>query len=364
MDPLSKEQAATYYIQNLKRLLDIAEEEEPFLLRKEEVVKNKLHLKKIFHESDSSDSKYSNEDRFDKDHTLGGEPALLHSMKKFKNANVIKQKNQLIGKDKNTSHLVHYFNEINNKMIIPKTFGMIHRYKREKETEINLKEAPLQDEYATAFSNAVGRAKLVQKIFLNSCQLNDEKAIQIVKKMDLAHVKHLDLSFNANLTSKFYIELSSILTDEKCMLERLELEGNKIGDKNLTILCAAVKSSPRLQFLNVSKCEITDKGAYMLAHLIRNSKSLEGVIAHYNRIMGSGGVAIANAVAESVSLKTLDLSFNSICGSGKFEPCPEEEEEETKEVKKDGKKVVKKEKKKKKKAGNNDLGGIGVPSLF
>lgn len=84
-------------------------------------------MKQQFLESDSSDSKYSNEDRDDKDHLLVGEEAILRSMKKLKNANKIKQKNELIGKDNNTSHIVHYFNEINNKMMVPKGLGMIHR---------------------------------------------------------------------------------------------------------------------------------------------------------------------------------------------------------------------------------------------
>lgn len=37
----------------------------------------------------------------------------------------------MIGKDSNTSHLVHYFNEINTKMIVPKGLGMIHRKSNE-----------------------------------------------------------------------------------------------------------------------------------------------------------------------------------------------------------------------------------------
>ncbi len=132
-------------------------------------------MKQQFLESDSSDSKYSNEDRDDKDHLLVGEEAILRSMKKLKNANKIKQKNELIGKDNNTSHIVHYFNEINNKMMVPKGLGMIHR--KNPTSQINLQEQPLTDEYADAFSNAVGRAKFVDSIALNYTQLNDEKAI-------------------------------------------------------------------------------------------------------------------------------------------------------------------------------------------
>ena len=80
----------------MKRLLEIAEEERFYIKEIPNVDKMKLFLKQQFHESDSSDSKYSNEDREDKDHLLFGEEALIRSMKKLKNANKIVQKNDLI----------------------------------------------------------------------------------------------------------------------------------------------------------------------------------------------------------------------------------------------------------------------------
>ena len=59
-------------------------------------------------------------------------------MKKLKHANKIVQKNQLLGKDKNTSHVVSYYNEINKKMIAPRALGMVHR--KSNVTQINLKQ--------------------------------------------------------------------------------------------------------------------------------------------------------------------------------------------------------------------------------
>jgi hypothetical protein len=60
-------------------------------------------------ESDSSDSKYSNEDREDKDHLLHGEHAVQRAMDKLKNATRIVEKNDMMKKSANTSHLVAYF---------------------------------------------------------------------------------------------------------------------------------------------------------------------------------------------------------------------------------------------------------------
>lgn len=100
--------------------------------------------------------------------------------------------------------------------MVPKGLGMIKR--KNPVNSINLKEQPLKDEYADAFSNAVGRAKFVEHIALNYTQLTDEKAIQIVSKMDRETVLHLDLSNNPSLTSKFYIKLGAILESRNCQL--------------------------------------------------------------------------------------------------------------------------------------------------
>lgn len=101
-------------------------------------------------------------------------------------------------------------------MMVPKGLGMIKR--KNPVNQINLKEQPLHDEYADAFSNAVGRAKFVDSIALNYTQLNDDKAIQIVSKMDRETVLHLDLSNNPSLSSKFYDKLGVILQSRNCQL--------------------------------------------------------------------------------------------------------------------------------------------------
>ena len=61
------------------------------------------------YQSSSGESKYSNEDRELKDHLATGEQALENTIKKYKNADKIVQLNEVLGKDKSTSHLVKYF---------------------------------------------------------------------------------------------------------------------------------------------------------------------------------------------------------------------------------------------------------------
>lgn len=162
---------------------------------------------------------------------LKGEAAITQSLKKLKNANKIIQKNQLLGKDDKTSHLVTYFNEINKKMIVPRSLGMIHR--KSEVNQLNLRQQPLTNEYANAFTKALPRAKFIDSVVLNGSGLNDVTAIKIIKSMDITKMKALDLSNNPGLTEKFYDELCDVIENGKCMLERLELEGNMIGDRVL-----------------------------------------------------------------------------------------------------------------------------------
>ena len=52
------------------------------------------------------------------------------------------------------------------------------------------------------------------------------------------------------------------------MLERIELEDNRLGDKLLTDLIDCLIDGGRISYLNVSKNGITDIGARSLARLI------------------------------------------------------------------------------------------------
>ena len=89
------------------------------------------------YQSSSGESKYSNEDIDQKDHLSVGESTLVNAMKKYKNADKIVQMNAIEGNDDLSSHLVYYYQEMNNKGHIPKGFGMIHRNNKPNEMDTN-----------------------------------------------------------------------------------------------------------------------------------------------------------------------------------------------------------------------------------
>lgn len=142
--------------------------------------------------------------------------------------------------------------------------------------------------------------------------MTDEQGIKILKNIDRQLISHIDISYNPRLTSAFYDVLNSILEDPGYLLERVELEGNNIGDKKLGDLVDAILVNKNITYLNVSRCAITDKGARALARLVQNLKYLRCLFAHFNRILGPGASEIADAIGESVSIQVLDLSFNAI----------------------------------------------------
>ena len=51
---------------------------------------SKMSNEPEIYKSDSGESKYSNEDKDQKDHLAKSEPAILNAMRKYKNANKIK----------------------------------------------------------------------------------------------------------------------------------------------------------------------------------------------------------------------------------------------------------------------------------
>jgi len=183
------------------------------------------------YQSSSGESKYSNEDKDQKDHFAIGEEALMNTMRKYKNADKIIQKNEIENQDDKTSHLVKYMNEMNKNGQIPKGFGFVHR--KRSVNAIDAGEVQISDHHARAIAISLDRAKYVNKLILRNVGLTDTQGIAIIRSMDKQIVRHLDVSYNPALTKKFYTELNECMADPACNLERLEVEGNKIGDRQL-----------------------------------------------------------------------------------------------------------------------------------
>ena len=291
------------------------------------------------YQSSSGESKYSNEDHEEKDHLAVGEEALQNAVNKYKNADKIIQLNQVKGQEHLSSHLVHYLHEMNRNGHIPKGFGYVHR--KHAINEIDGSEIRITDEHAKAMATSLDKAKYVNKLVLRNTGLNDQQGIAIITAMDKTLIRHLDVSYNPQLSKRFYDELVQVLSDPACHIERLEIEGNKVGDRVLHDLVEALILTKNIQYLNVSRNNIEDAGARDLAALIQECPKLRLLFMHYNRILGFGGNEVAEAVGQSKSLQVFDISWNSICSTGltkKKEEMTEEEKKKQEEEKEANKK--------------------------
>ena len=309
---------------------------------------SQLHLveEPEMYASSSGESKYSEQDRNYSDHLLQNFDALQNSLKKWKNADKIVQKNQMNHNEDSTSHLVTYFNEISKRCHVPKGLGMIHR--KDDASNLDMKGVLVDDVHADALANGIGRARFVDKLILRNCGLTDREAIKLINSMDKINIRHLDVSENPLLTHRFYDALCAIIEDGSCQLERLECEANGMGDRIVGRLIDALLATGKIVYLNLCKNNITDVGARSVARLIQEGENLRLLLLHYNKIMGFGGIEIAEAIAVSESLQVFDISFNSICGAG-IKRYEEEKKEEG-----EGKDGDKKKKEKKKRAKSKE----------
>ena len=239
---------------------------------------------------------------------------------------------------------------------MPKGLGMIHR--KDDVDQIKVCGLNLDGIHLEAFAISVHRARYVTKIILKDCGLTDKEGISIISQMNKSLVKHLDVSENSTLSPKFYDELGKLMKDENAVLDRIELEDNRISDQTLESFINDLIEGGRISYLNVSKNGITDTGARSLAKLIRECPHLRLLFLHYNKILGMGGIEIAEAIEHSKSLQVLDISFNSITGTGM---------KIMKEERSDGEKTPTKKpvkKKKPKKLDKDKPATVGFAELF
>ena len=137
---------------------------------------------------------------------------------------------------------------------------------------------------------SVNKAKYVTKINLKDCGLTNQEGISVITNINRSLVKELDLSGNSTLTSVFYEHLGEMTRDKSSVLERIELEDNRVGDQIVLNLIECLIDGGKIAYLNLNKNNITDVGAKSIANLIEKCPNLRLLFLHYNKILGMGGV--------------------------------------------------------------------------
>lgn len=62
--------------------------------------------------------------------------------------------------------------------------------------------------------------------------------------------------------------MADVIKDKRCELEKLNMEGNQMGNKSLYIVTTALEEVKYIQSLNISKNKITCLGAKAIGSLL------------------------------------------------------------------------------------------------
>eukprot|EP00347_Sterkiella_histriomuscorum_P005610 403355936 len=243
---------------------------------------------------------------------LYGKDALKNYRNKYFKSSKLLQISEMKGR-KMKDPLVKYLSQVNQKGMLPRGMGLLHR--RENVKQINIKSFYVRDAYIEAFTQGINASCMIEEINFNNIGLTTNRAIKLITNINKQRIKTLDLSHNPLLTKEFYHILSEYLDDPITELRRLVLEGNKMGDYNLEILTKVLCDNNKVSYLNLSKNEITNLGADFICKMLYYNTSINVLFLHWNRILPKGGQALAKTISSHKTLQILDLSFNNI-GSG------------------------------------------------
>ncbi|XP_073674911.1 uncharacterized protein [Garra rufa] len=187
--------------------------------------------------------------------------------------------------------------------------------------ELNLSEHELGDTRVNQIS-ALLEDKHCQLNTLNlwRCSITEKQCLILTSalKSNPSHLRELDLSLN-ELGDSGVKNLSDLLMNPQFKLEKLNLCGCSITEKQCLILTSALKSNPsHLRELNLRWNELGDSGVKNLSDLLMNPQfKLEKLDLCYCRITEEQCLILTSALKSNPShLRELDLSENQITNTG------------------------------------------------
>lgn len=92
----------------------------------------------------------------------------------------------------------------------------------------------------------------------------------------------------------------------------LNLEGNKLGDAAIMLLCDGLAVNHSLQSLNLSKNCLTNFCTDKLREFLEQNTSVKKLYLYWNQIQGQGGINLLKGISSNSTLKILDLAWNSL----------------------------------------------------
>ncbi|XP_076836615.1 NACHT, LRR and PYD domains-containing protein 12-like [Brachyhypopomus gauderio] len=191
----------------------------------------------------------------------------------------------------------------------------------------------------------------LEKLDLSDCSISEEGCAalcSVLRSNHSSHLRELNLDHNEPGDSGMK-QLSDLLEDPHCTLEKLHLSYCSITEKDCAALCSALRLNPSshlrelnldynkpgdsgvkqlsalledphctLEKLDLSGCSITEEGCAVLCSALRSGSSHLRELNLYNNKPGDSGVKQLSALLEDphCTLEKLDLSDCSITDEG------------------------------------------------
>uniref|UniRef100_A0A8C1VLW0 Uncharacterized protein n=1 Tax=Cyprinus carpio TaxID=7962 RepID=A0A8C1VLW0_CYPCA len=185
--------------------------------------------------------------------------------------------------------------------------------------ELDLSRNQIGDSGVTEISSLLRNSQTLQILRLSDCSISEEgyKALASALRSNPSHLIELDLTGNDPGPSGVK-QLSDLLQDPNCQLKTLSLCGCSITEKQCLILTSALKSNPsHLRELNLSRNELLgDSGVKHLSDLLMNTQfKLEKLDLCGCSITEKQCLILTSALKSNPShLRELNLSWNELLG--------------------------------------------------
>ena len=201
--------------------------------------------------------------------------------------------------------------------IIPNPIGIIKR--KGKENVINLNHKRMGDSYLMSISNALSVSNHITSINLSENRINDYSLVFLCKTIEnnydlINKINSLDLSYNNKIYENGINSLCEYFSNSKCVLEKINLEGNYFGNRLLKKLIENLYKNlnNNLLYANFGLNDLDDEICECLAKFIDECKFLKVLILFQNKIKNHGMSLIMNKIKSHNFIKFLDISWNLI----------------------------------------------------
>ncbi|XP_076842997.1 NACHT, LRR and PYD domains-containing protein 3-like isoform X4 [Brachyhypopomus gauderio] len=162
----------------------------------------------------------------------------------------------------------------------------------------------------------------LEKLGLSSCSIREEGCAALCSALKKNPSSHLKLNLNHNKPGDSGVkQLSALLKDPHCTLEILDLYNCSIREEGCAALCSALRSNPssHLRELNLTHNIPGDSGVKQLSALLEDPHcTLEKLDLSMCSIREEGCAALCSALRSNPSshLRELNLNYNKLGDSG------------------------------------------------